>query len=574
MASISKAAAARIGGILAGAGVLFVGGVLVASSPALADNGVHISNIGTTSIAGGPDGCAGCHRIHSAKSDDGMLLVNSSEEALCATCHEAGTGATTDVENGIQYQSFNPAVPTSPVLALRGGGFTNALIGSGAATRAYTSTGSIDTTQSLVPVGASQGVTSAHTVGSASTMWGAGAINSTAGGSTGTSVTLECASCHDPHGNGNFRILRPAGSLGSQTIKMGVALTGATSAPDAINGTGKYIWTLTFAANPGFVPGQAVAIQGSSFAFAPSLSLTSTRASWTQANISAVSASAPWTITIPNMSTNPTYDTGGLVSTASANTIESASWAGGVASYTTFVNHGLSTGQKVSITGSSVAGFNVIMQPITVTSADTFTVAVADPGAAYVKGAFISGIPDSKPVTGAPGAGYMKTGVNEKVYNTQNYWRADDHFYTVAFSATGVQFPTPANNAGPNTTNGESAFIVNASQWCTTCHTRYMATNSTSRKFTSGDTVFTFKHTSGAYKENSPDCMQCHVAHGSNAAMTGDFTANLPEPAVSYQPLVPAEYDAVNNPTGTKLSDDSRLLRVDNRGTCIFCHNF
>jgi cytochrome c553 len=44
----------------------------------------------------------------------------------------------------------------------------------------------------------------------AGTMWGNGAINS----GVGPSYALECISCHDPHGNGNYRILRsvPSGS--------------------------------------------------------------------------------------------------------------------------------------------------------------------------------------------------------------------------------------------------------------------------------------------------------------------------------------------------------------------------
>ena len=55
MTRISMRDAARLGGILAGTGVLFVGGLLVASSPALADNGVHISTSGNMTV----DRCAG-----------------------------------------------------------------------------------------------------------------------------------------------------------------------------------------------------------------------------------------------------------------------------------------------------------------------------------------------------------------------------------------------------------------------------------------------------------------------------------------------------------------------------------
>jgi cytochrome c553 len=48
--------------------------------------------------------------------------------------------------------------------------------------------------------------TSNHPVkGAKVTAWGDRAPNSGAG----DAVTLECGSCHDPHGNGNYRILRP-----------------------------------------------------------------------------------------------------------------------------------------------------------------------------------------------------------------------------------------------------------------------------------------------------------------------------------------------------------------------------
>lgn len=554
----TKQATARFGGILAGVGVLFVGGVLLASSPAQADNGPHITNKGTTAIGSGPDGCAGCHRIHSAKSDNGMLLVNTSEEALCTSCHESGTGATTDVINGVQYQAPTGGVLTSPLQALRGGGFTNALIASGSASRAYQAAdpSRIDNTQNTVPVlTTGQATTSEHGLGTPETMWGEGAISAT--GNVGkASVTLECGSCHDPHGNGNFRILKPVGGLGAQTIKTAKAITAASAVADTVN-TGKFVWTLEFAANPGFIPGQPVAIQGSTpstWDFAPSVSGTG---SWTQANISSVSAAAPWTITIPNMAVNPAaWVSGGTVTTALPNTIKSVTGAGsGTLTFTTFVNHGLSTGQKITISGATPATYNLQLAQITATSATTFTVssALAD---AYVSGATIAGIPDSLPVTGTVPAGYSAVGANQKVYNTLNYWRADDHFYTGAQSTTGSQFATSGN-----TTNGDSAFIGNASQWCTTCHTRYLAANSTSRKFTSGDAVFTFRHTSGAYRENSPDCMQCHVAHGSNAQMPGANSGSLSDPTLP-------------GATPVAGTSPSSLLRVDNRGTCIMCHNY
>ncbi len=119
------------------------------------------------------------------------------------------------------------------------------------------------------------------------------------------------------------------------------------------------------------------------------------------------------------------------------------------------MNHGLSTGQKITISGATPATYNLQMVPITVTSATTFTVTatITDP---YVSGATIAGIPDSLPVTGSVPAGYTAVGTTQKVYNTLNYWRADDHFYTGAQTTTGTQFPTSGN-----TTNGDSAFIGN-----------------------------------------------------------------------------------------------------------------
>jgi hypothetical protein len=60
-----------------------------------------------------------------------------------------------------------------------------------------------------------QPVNSNHAIdGTAGTMWGNGAVGTVG---PGPSATLECTSCHDPHGNGQYRILRsiPTGSGGA-----------------------------------------------------------------------------------------------------------------------------------------------------------------------------------------------------------------------------------------------------------------------------------------------------------------------------------------------------------------------
>ncbi len=222
--------------------------------------------------------------------------------------------------------------------------------------------------------------------------------------------------------------------------------------------------------------------------------------------------------------------TGGTVSQAFANSITSAVANGTSIVYTTAAPHGMIVGQKVSVAGVNPVAYNLSRQTITAVDVDvddplTFTVANALPVTAYVSGGYVNGIPDA--VT--------------KVYTQDNFWRADDHNYTGTF-ATGTVVP-------------RRAMISNISQWCSTCHTRYFAGGSNARKFDQGDTVFKFRHTSANGTEGSANCLQCHVAHGSNAVMDGQFSSSLPEPGA-----------------GGVASSSSRLLRMDNRGICNMCH--
>ena len=73
---------------------------------------------------------------------------------------------------------------------LKGGGFSHALM---------------DTNDNGVADGTSRLTTSLHTYdGTSGTAWGNGALG-TAG--AGASIALTCGSCHNPHGNGQYRIL-------------------------------------------------------------------------------------------------------------------------------------------------------------------------------------------------------------------------------------------------------------------------------------------------------------------------------------------------------------------------------
>lgn len=150
-----------------------------------------------------------------------------------------------------------------------------------------------------------------------------------------------------------------------------------------------------------------------------------------------------------------------------------------------------------------------------------------------------------------------------KEYTTTNYWVAADknaydgdvNFRTNQYlGATGITNPTPVLKTLSGTTTVDK-YLANVAAWCTTCHTRYLAPSG-SWGSSSGDAVFTYRHTGDnvtAMVGNNRNCIQCHVAHGSNAAMSAE--------------------SAVEWPGGTTKSTDSRLLRVSERGMCLMCHN-
>jgi predicted CXXCH cytochrome family protein len=128
------------------------------------------------------DACASCHRAHTGTA--AKILRSSTQYALCTTCH-GGTGADTNVVNGV-YLGTTQGIQNA---GLRGGGFEYAKLDTDL-------DGSVTSTA----------ITSKHTVGGAGKAWGSGNISTTA--YVGESMTLECGSCHNPHGNSQYRILR------------------------------------------------------------------------------------------------------------------------------------------------------------------------------------------------------------------------------------------------------------------------------------------------------------------------------------------------------------------------------
>ncbi|MHB8275071.1 MAG: cytochrome c3 family protein [Dermatophilaceae bacterium] len=188
-----------------------------AAAPAFADNGPHVQGAGALA-----DGCAGCHRVHTAKAPK---LLAQAQPGLCYTCHgTTGTGATTDVQGGTGYSAANR---TSKAGALRGGGFEFALIDSANPTgqvATYSNVSGIVPVKALTAPAAS---TSSHSLSGSATIWGGGAISAIANYGNAT-VNLTCGSCHDPHGNKNYRILKPLPTDGTGPA-LAATITDATT---------------------------------------------------------------------------------------------------------------------------------------------------------------------------------------------------------------------------------------------------------------------------------------------------------------------------------------------------------
>jgi predicted CXXCH cytochrome family protein len=192
-----------LAGIIAGLAMVLFAGLSGGGGTAFADGGPHIAT-GTNAT---PDKCAGCHRIHTG-ANEYLLKEAGTVEEFCYSCHgNGGPGSDLAVQEGTFYGESSPGDPyggktASTTLGLRAGGFEEARINT------------TDSTASAIGVlAAPQTVNSRHTLETTTTLWGNGPIDSGAG----PSFELECTTCHDPHGNGNYRILRtvPTGSGGA-----------------------------------------------------------------------------------------------------------------------------------------------------------------------------------------------------------------------------------------------------------------------------------------------------------------------------------------------------------------------
>lgn len=569
--------------------------------PVFADGGPHVltNNNGTAGLAGD---CAACHRAHTAQAAN---LLKEEMPGLCLSCHN-GTGATVDVVDGFQYVPDTDGTPTAGVLgALRGGGFSYALIGDPARLN-YASRGSIsvsfdnppaagsitldwpafagfaggsltfNATDSAATVQASAntlfGTSTAYSASTASgnmtglptgnanivvtksattgafsfaphnafrlvgssatqrsiplpsvtndttgenaavvngisiggdghvgvlaaankqpttsnhmaglgTVWGNGAQGLGTAGATG--VVLDCAECHNPHGNGQYRILQTEPGEGWTN---GAVLASTTLAAATTNLTNP----ITVASATGFPAGDFYILVDSEKMF-----------------VTAGQGTTSWTVTR------------GAAGTTAASHLVNATVQAITSDWTA-----PTTDVRVTDIGSTASVKNYTVLP-GLQASDVLAYNEATQGDYWRYKYDPSG-----------------------VANFTNFYLKIDPMHS-GWVGTGA-------TAYSSLTNATGAMTA----WCVQCHTRY---NGHSAQGTSSlnaqtpvDATFMFKH--GTTRLG---CMQCHVSHGSNRVMDpGTASADVAWPGEGFVP-------------GTG-NDDSRLLKVDNRGTCQLCHD-
>jgi predicted CXXCH cytochrome family protein len=504
--------------------------------PALADGGPHLTSVNSGTSTLTADSCAGCHRAHTAQSE--FLLAAASEELLCLSCHgNAGTLATVNVEIGVQYVPAAGGTRTGTVLgALRNGGFLQARIDSSDPSRLSYIRGYEDSPFNTIfaisqkpkvgVLGTSLDVNSAHIdlnggagdgIADTGTVWGKGSTG------LGTPlVELTCVECHNPHGNGNYRILRPvpgveADPLG-QPEPIDVKATYANAdtivtdgqhglvVNDLVTLTGVggltdgdyYVVTVTngFTVKVGTVIGTALT------------TLTDTTDTGTvtrpEVPIADVDPDPDGDDTFPtknytvlqtkgSQGVDSTYllyardvlaarDVlpGGVDEDQPAVSIDNAVTASGTTYLqTTGVPHGLAVGDLVTITGTPGG-----------VSAGTYTVgAVSSAGVVYDRFTLVGQTITAGATTGTvarngiPGD-YTATGGD--YFRRLVPWDAsinNPNCSNIIFSSTNSAYCGTANDApngrpgtitsGPSTLVGQQAFLDQMSTWCSQCHTRY-----------------------------------------------------------------------------------------------------
>ena len=469
--------------------------------------------------------------------------------------------------------------------ALRGGGFDLARIGD---------VGRLDTGTSyktkVTVAAAGEPVNSAHIamtdngLTNPHTAWGNGANNS----GVGPSVTLGCVSCHNPHGNGQYRILNPTPAPSGVVNPVPVDIDVLDQDADVIytkvghpfqqgdlvtvNGVtglnGNYVvWAapngITIQLQTvalGIAAASAMDISGITFT---SGTLTRTAAPVADsplgtADLNGVYPLKNYTV-IQTRVTNQATGAGG---TFFASEIATGSTTGDYwhrqvpwnesssANYTQDGPNGL----PATVAASNQVAFN---QQITAWCSGCHSRYFANqnknPGGEQGSSTFLDRTVASvagttvtiSTVNPSGGSALTSTGFSlGDVVDLPGMTPAVNDGYVVY--ASGMTMRVSATLGGAPilfTASGGVAARVSpatASQWFFP------------RETSAGveDSVFTYQHST----RSNRTCNVCHVAHGSNAAMTGDISSVYTRP------------DGV-------ASASSRLLKIDNRGTCQGCHD-
>lgn len=176
--------------------------LLVLPTVAFANFAIHGNYVTDT------DACAGCHRAHTSVStitwtdsaagdQHSALLVTSATEMwqFCYACHDATSqGADTNVQQGV----YEGTLYGDQGAVLNGGGFEEV--------------NGVPITSTHMYKGSSWGAYGGGYFGAGKTF---AADYSDAGQGpdafmtgTGNSIKMDCATCHDPHGSPNYRILK------------------------------------------------------------------------------------------------------------------------------------------------------------------------------------------------------------------------------------------------------------------------------------------------------------------------------------------------------------------------------
>jgi len=186
--------------------VLMVMVAFAAAGKVTANGGPHGGFTATS------DACAGCHRTHTAAGPG--LLIDASTYQLCITCHGSTvTGANTNVMDGKYTNRNTNSTMGQPNTAINGD-----LLGGG-----FVSYKGV-------------GVTSSHDMtgaGNTVNAWGNGATARGFASAISDTNGFSCASCHDPHGSTNYRILKI--SVNGSPVVVGLTDEGALKDYDTEN---------------------------------------------------------------------------------------------------------------------------------------------------------------------------------------------------------------------------------------------------------------------------------------------------------------------------------------------------